>query len=307
MRQRRCAFKLAKPQHQMRLIERKMAPTRSILKSGRPPTARQKPSSLSKRATSQTIRSFHQLNKALATAEAKGDGKQADELRRQIASLGGLESYQIASIQGQAMDRGGDSSVVLMEWLHDVKTVKVGRKLRMLEVGVLSTQNACSRSGIFDITRIDLNSQGEGILKQDFMIRPLPTSDEERFDVLSLSLVLNFVPSPAGRGEMLERTCFFLTSSVNAQFGYDDSFPSLFLVLPAACTTNSRFMNEERLALLMASLGYALRQRKQTNKLVYYLWTLRDEPEPLRQRFEKKEVNSGRSRNNFCIVLEGKV
>lgn len=40
------------------------------------------------------------------------------------------------------------------------------------------------------MTRIDLNSQGPGIEKQDFMDRPLPTSDQSRFDILSLSLVL---------------------------------------------------------------------------------------------------------------------
>lgn len=283
-----------------------MAPSKPTLRSGRPPTARQKTASLSKKATSRTIRSFHQLNKALAAAEKNGDDDLAADVRRQIADLGGLESYQTASIQGQATDRGGDSSVVLMEWLSDLdlpasKLEAPGGKLRMLEVGALSTQNACSKSGLFDITRIDLNSQGEGILKQDFMARPLPTSDVEKFDVISLSLVLNFVPSSTGRGEMLRRTRDFLTT--NALRGNADVLPSLFLVLPAACTTNSRFMNDERLALLMASLGYTLRQRKQTPKLVYYLWLLQDRPER-GAAFGKMEVNPGAKRNNFCVVLE---
>lgn len=172
----------------------------------------------------------------------------------------------------------------------------------MLEVGALSAQNACSKSGRFDITRIDLNSQGEGILEQDFMDRPLPTSEREKFDIISLSLVLNFVPSPTGRGEMLRRTCDFLDTRTQED---SDFLPSTFLVLPAACTTNSRFMNDELLTLIMSSLGYVLRQRKQTGKLVYYLWVLRDKP-AARVAFGKREVNPGAKRNNFCVVLEGK-
>lgn len=176
---------------------------------------RPKAASLSKKATSRTIRSFHQLNKALSAAERTQDGQLAENLRRRIAELGGLESYQIASMQGQATDRGGDSSVVLIDWLRELKVLDDSddtrsMKLRMLEVGALSTQNACSKSGIFDITRIDFNSQGDGILQQDFMVRPLPASEKKKFDVISLSLVLNFVPSPTGRGDMLKRTCQFL-------------------------------------------------------------------------------------------------
>ena len=281
-----------------------MAPSKRPLKSGRPPTARPEATSLSKKHTSKTIRSYHQLNKALSAAEKAQDEDLADDLRRQIAALGGLDFYQKASIQGQAVDRGGDSSVVLMDWLKDLHLSKAREgKLRLLEVGALSTQNACSRSGLFDTTRIDLNSQGEGILKQDFMERPLPSSDANKFDIISLSLVLNFVPSATGRGEMLRRTCAFLATRPST-CREDTPFPSLFLVLPAACTTNSRFLNDELLCQIMASLGYALRQRKQTAKLVYYLWVLRDKGEG-GAVFGKREVNPGARRNNFCVVLEG--
>lgn len=287
-----------------------MAPSKRTLKSGRPPTARLKTTSLSKKHTSKTIRSYHQLNKALAAAEKAHDDDLADDLRSQIARLGGLDFYQKASIQGQAVDRGGDSSVVLMDWLGDLNLSTGGggeRRLRLLEVGALSIKNACSKCGVFDITRIDLNSQSEGILKQDFMERPLPISATEKFDMISLSLVLNFVPSPIGRGEMLRRTRAFLanqSAADNEVRGEDLVFPCLFLVLPAACTTNSRFLNDELLCQIMASLGYALRQRKQTAKLVYYLWVLRDQGEE-RALFGKREVNPGLRRNNFCVVLEG--
>lgn len=281
---------------------------RSTLKSGRPPTAHRSSATLSHKATSSTIRSFHQLSKALASAARKGDVELADELRRRIENLGGLDRYQKASIQGQATDRGGDSSIVLVQWLRDLDSARTGKQqhdLRLLEVGALSTTNACSRSGPFDtIERIDLQSQRPGILQQDFMERPLPATDDEKFDMISLSLVLNFVPSPVGRGDMLRRTCKFLRSGSHTSEGV---MPALFLVLPAACTTNSRFLNDELLIRIMMSLGYVMQQRKQTSKLVYYLWILRQSHKSgATQKFAKREVNPGPGRNNFCVVLEDK-
>jgi 25S rRNA (adenine2142-N1)-methyltransferase len=175
----------------------------------------------------------------------------------------------------------------------------------MLEVGALSTQNACSKSGHFDIERIDLNSQGDGILQQDFMERPLPQDESERFDIISLSLVLNYVPEPKDRGEMLRRSTQFL----RAPERYLDSphlltsFSSLFLVLPAPCVTNSRYLDEERLAAIMKTVGYVKVESKSTQRLVYYLWRKDRVCKGTEGTFSKKEVRSGPTRNNFAVVL----
>jgi len=174
----------------------------------------------------------------------------------------------------------------------------------MLEVGALSTDNACSRSGFFDLERIDLNSQGKGILQQDFMERPLPRDSAEQFDLISLSLVLNFVPDPKGRGEMLLRTLEFLHEPDTSLSAPPQSFvPSLFLVLPAPCVSNSRYLDEERLVAMMASLGYAKIESKTTQRLVYYLWKRGTKSERPRS-FPKEEIRRGSSRNNFAIVLK---
>lgn len=276
------------------------------LSSGRPPTAAKTTASLSKRVTQTLIRSHHQLQKKLRKAEADGDASKVRSLEQEIRDLGGLQSYQQASIQGQSNERGGDSSRVLLDWLGHLKPSfeSLPTKLRMLEVGALSTQNACSTSGLFDIERIDLHSQSKGILQQDFMERSLPLRNKDKFDIISLSLVLNFVPTPEGRGAMLKRTRHFL--DLEATRSWPDvlkkSFPALFLVLPAACIVNSRYTTEERFTQLMNSLGYAVMKRRQTAKLIYYLWTLQDSPIDA-HRFPKTEVNPGRNRNNFSIVL----
>lgn len=279
----------------------------SGIAKGRPPLAAKPQASLSSQKTRQLIRSHHDLNKELAKADAQGNDAEADELRKRIADLGGLKSYQMASIQGQANDRGGDSSLVLMEWLKPAASQMAGQKSkpRLLEVGALSTKNACSKSGLFDIERIDLFSQADGIIQQDFMERPDPTSDNERFDLISLSLVLNFVPDAEGRGKMLKRTRKFLDTHAPATFPEElrAVYPALFLVLPAPCVTNSRYMNEERLTCIMASLGYVMLHFKQTAKLVYTLWQLRDRSVPEEQVLTKKQVNPGGGRNNFSIAF----
>lgn len=278
------------------------------LAAGRPPTAAKPPASVSSKKTNKTVTAFHQLIKELAKAEANDDVEGVAELKKRIGTLGGLKIYQLASIQGQANDRGGDSSIVLMEWLKPFATSikETGSRLRMLEVGALSTKNACSRSGLFEMQRIDLYSQAEGIVQQDFMERAKPTTDKDHFDIISLSLVLNFVPDAEGRGAMLKHTTSFLdqTASRSMPKELQTMFPSLFLVLPVSCTVNSRYMNEERLTCMMASLGYVLLRVKQTAKLVYYLWQLRDKPGLHEQKFPKKLIKEGGARNNFCVVLK---
>jgi 25S rRNA (adenine2142-N1)-methyltransferase len=291
-----------------------MAPKRTgkSLSSGRPPNITKPKVSLSSQATRTLIRSHHQLNKKLEVAKSKGKDDEVEELQKQIEELGGLKSYQQASIQGQSNDRGGDSSVVLMRWLEPTADAlsKAEPKLKLLEVGALSTSNACSKSGHFDVQRIDLNSQGDGILQQDFMERPLPKSAAEQFDIISLSLVLNYVPDAPGRGEMLKRTCQFLDTRhrIDRDAAVQAVFPALFLVLPAPCITNSRYMDEGRLGEIMGSLGYVLLHRKQTAKLVYYLWQLKSLPSEGRtktktRKFPKKEVNPGAGRNNFSVIV----
>ncbi|KAK5166072.1 25S rRNA (adenine2142-N1)-methyltransferase [Saxophila tyrrhenica] len=291
------------------MAKKRQAPLlKKMLAKGRPPLAPKPQAVLSKKATQKLIRSHHGLNKKLAKAEARGDKEEVDKLNKQINDSGGLSSYQLASIQGQSSERGGDSSVVLVEWLKDIKVVTASseHKLRMLEVGALSTDNACFKSGLFDIERIDLNSQAPGIKKQDFMERPVPQFEKDQFDIISLSLVLNFVPTEEGRGAMLKRTCQFLDQRAPRTMpkGIQDNFPALFLVLPAPSVVNSRYFNDERLTLMMASLGYVMLRREQKRKLVYYLWLLRDKPSPDEQHFRKEIIKSGGNRNNFCITMK---
>ncbi|OJJ06910.1 hypothetical protein ASPVEDRAFT_346219 [Aspergillus versicolor CBS 583.65] len=274
-----------------------------LLSRTRPPTVRKRDAALSARATRTLIRSHHKLLKQRIQALKVGNNDLVDKIDAQIELNGGLESYQIASKLGQSLDRGGDSSKVLIDWINIRLGVSknTSSKLRVLEVGALSTRNACSQNGHLDVTRIDLNSQEPGILKQDFMERPLPQSDDSRFHIISLSLVLNYVPDPVGRGEMLKRCVAFLTKAPLP--GSSISIvPSLFLVLPAPCVINSRYLTKQRLQDILTSMGFSLARHKQTSKLIYQLWEFGGGYEP--KQFKKEILNPGRARNNFAIVVK---
>ncbi|GAO19683.1 uncharacterized protein UV8b_06319 [Ustilaginoidea virens] len=281
-----------------------MRPTRKSLQSGRPPTARPTRRCMSREASRKLINKHHQLQKNQRRATAQGDEKTAAAITEEISSLGGLSRYQQASLQGQRNDRGGDTSRVLLEWLPLDSVNKLSHRPRMLEVGCLSTRNACSASGLFDMVHIDLNSQEPGIIQQDFMHRPLPEHASDKFDIISLSLVLNFVPSPEERGQMLLRTLSFLRHCHTPRQARSElPFPSLFLVLPRSCVDNSRYFTDERLWSIMESLGYSLERSKKTQKLAYSLWVKPPDTRVTHHAFPKTEINSGRTRNNFSITL----
>ncbi|RDA89559.1 hypothetical protein CP533_3640 [Ophiocordyceps camponoti-saundersi (nom. inval.)] len=273
------------------------------IQAGRPPTCKPR-RAMSRKASRKVINRHHQLEKKGRLARERGDGAAAAAASAELASLGGLERYQEASLQGQSLERGGDTSRVLVDWLS---TGRVARRLRLLEVGALSTRNACSVSGLFDVVRIDLGSREAGILQQDFMERPLPESEADRFDVISLSLVLNYVPDAAARGRMLARTLSFLRRLDEGDSSDSTTacaLPCLFVVLPRNCVTNSRYFTVTRLKELMDMLGYESVTEKMTQKLAYSLWTRRRDVAIAHVTFTKTEVNPGRTRNNFVITLD---
>jgi 25S rRNA (adenine2142-N1)-methyltransferase len=282
------------------------------LASGRPPASRPKDRMTSERSRT-IIRSHHTLQKEHAAALRKGDAIAAHAIAQTIEKNGGIQIYQAASKQGQAKDRGGDSSKLLVDWLQQLRVIDAKAAggegvtrapLRCLEVGALSTNNAISKfPRTIQMTRIDLNSQGQGIEKQDFMERPLPSIiDDETFDIISLSLVLNYVPDAVGRGEMLKRITKFLRSPSTQLDSTTIAKPLLFLVLPLSCVENSRYCDEPLLLKIMANLGFTQERSKKTPKLCYYLFSWNGKITS--RKTDKKKLRDKPAMNNFCIVVE---
>lgn len=273
-----------------------------------------KPKSLKPKNTRKIIRRFHVLLKDKSKLETQlqnvdsrvrsNIAKHLKKIDQDIEELGGLELYQAASVQGQNSHRGGDSSKQLVSWMKELLGSFEERRrshLRALEIGCLSTKNEISRCGVFDMDRIDLHSQEPGIEEQDFMEMKVP-SVSNRYDLISCSLVLNFVSEAAQRGEMLRRATRFLKEPESIS---DNSpFPGFFLVLPLPCVSNSRYFDHTRLVEMMESIGFALVRSYVAKKLQYWLWRWKGSAFIQRKVFKKEMVNPGSNRNNFCIVFE---
>jgi 25S rRNA (adenine2142-N1)-methyltransferase len=270
---------------------------------GRPPLLKTNSATLSSKATRSIIRSHHTLHKEHSKAVEQGDVARASDLERVINDKGGLENYQVASTLGQSSARGGDSSKVLVEWLREATGDARSRnvRLRMLEIGALSTRNACSQVDCLDVTRIDLHSQEPGIREINFMDLPNPATESQKYHIISLSLVLNFVPDAAARGAMLRRIPDFLITESSESASRPVT--CLFLVLPLPCVANSRYLTEGRLEEMMTSLGFSSIRVKQTAKLYYSLWNYERDAAGRSVIFKKEELRPGSSRNNFAIVL----
>lgn len=215
----------------------------------------------------------------------------------EIHVKGGLGQYQCASTAGQDISRGGDSSKQLIRWCKNLGMSKNDRKTA-LELGCLNARNFISTSGLFNpVVRIDLNSNDpKQILKQDFMKRPLPKNESEKFDLISCSLVLNFVPTPSERGKMLQRFEHFLKSG-------KDTY--LFVVLPLPCVSNSRYMTKIVFEDIMKSLGYSVVSHHEAKKLVYWLFKFNHSAtnKSTSKYQSKKKLKDGQSMNNFSILL----
>src|SRR5579862_7533492 len=212
-----------------------------------------------------------------------------------------LSLYQNASSKGQDVHRGGDSSRELVKWLGD----ECPSDFRVLEIGCLEADNAIAKyvqKHQKSIRRIDLKSRDPRIEEQDFMTLTVPQEVStfyvklmQKYDLISLSLVLNFVPTPQGRYDMLKRTTLFLRDPAT----YHNIYPALFVVLPLPCVSNSRYLPRDHFLDIMKSLGYSLFRTKESKRMAYWLfcWTGNVEE----REWKKKVINEGKGRNNFAI------
>ncbi|KAK0555277.1 25S rRNA (adenine2142-N1)-methyltransferase [Tilletia horrida] len=158
-----------------------------------------------------------------------------------------------------------------------------------------------------------------------FTPTPLPQSQVSAgFDVVSLSLVVNFEGDLQKRGEMLLRPHAFLRSQPVEKKGKEQGGGYLILILPLPCVTKSRYCSPEHLSDMLKSAGWTVIFRQDSKRLTR--WLLREKPgvrrkgeigcegggKGLRERwwdgrhFGRKEVVVGVRLNNFCIKLVGK-
>ncbi|KAJ3118994.1 hypothetical protein HK098_005774 [Nowakowskiella sp. JEL0407] len=156
--------------------------------------------------TAQLISKYHTISKEIAKLETSSIDEKIKQtkiegLKFELENLGGLHSYQRASLKGgnEQIGRGAVALWVSPYLKEHYNTHNNGQNFKLLDVGALSS-TTYSKLKNYTVTAIDLNPQSHQVLRQDFMERPIPANNEDKFNVVCLSLVLNFVPSPVKRG-----------------------------------------------------------------------------------------------------------
>lgn len=160
-----------------------------------------------------------------------------------------FDEYQNASLYGTKF---GDTSKWLLKEFHPFK--EQDKFYSLLDVGALAHNYSIVKW--IKATPIDLRPRLPGILKADF----LTYKPNRQFDILCLSLVLNFVGDPLDRGRMMEKAC-----RLTVEGGF------VFIVLPKACIDRSRFVTDEYFVSLCGHLGMSLVKKHASKKLMYYL------------------------------------
>ena len=166
----------------------------------------------SSQETARLIRRFHVLNKELAKCKSISDAPRRKEILNEMEAMGGIDWYQKASQLGQSKRRGGDSSKWLMQTLkkhnlfnkqQEKQQQEQSKRVKLLEVGAVAPDNYERQKSWIQVKPIDLNPQDPKIQKQDFLETMAPKKKDEKFDIVSLSLVVNFVGDPKDRGNII--------------------------------------------------------------------------------------------------------
>ncbi|TPX40947.1 hypothetical protein SeMB42_g05809 [Synchytrium endobioticum] len=163
---------------------------------------------------------------------------------------GVLESYQHSSVVNS---RHGGTKI--LRFLQANLPSNAQSRLRLLDVGAIHGKTFASMHNVI-IDAIDLNPMSPSVRKQDFLGMDVST----KYDIVALSLVLNFSPNPVDRGRMLVQAKQLLTHH-----------GMLLLVLPLACVANSRYLTHDHLVELSQCLGLKCAQHNVTKRLAMYI------------------------------------
>ena len=229
------------------------------------------------------ISKYHSLIKEQHTCT---NSSRLIEITAELERMGGLNAYQQASLKGGALDKGfGATGTWLVKCIRKMQ-VPIDTKIKMLDVGAI-TGETYLKYKFLEVTSIDLNSQSLLVKKQDFF----DLTGDIKYDIIGLSLVVNFVPEHGKRGQMLFKSRSLLNDGGR-----------LFLVLPLACVNNSRYFDESILFDMMTSFGFVVEQKHLSQKLAYYLFRKVAKVDLV--IFRKKQLNNKPGLNNFSITFD---
>ncbi|KAH9092965.1 hypothetical protein Ae201684P_008631 [Aphanomyces euteiches] len=231
--------------------------------------------------TTEFHRVTHELQR-LKAAKGSDNRERIQELEKRLKDMGGREAYQDASILSTSLHKTS-------RWVFQLLTkfnLRPGKKmppLEVLEVGAINTQLVVCPW--LNVLAIDLISRNHNIQQIDFFDLDL----SKRFDVVVSSMVINCVPTPEKRGK---RTWIHLNPSGH-----------FFLMLPLLCLTNSNYMTVDHFEAIIQSVGFSIREKKETPKIAFYCLQKQPTQPSTKPRFPQTMLRPGPKRNDFSVVF----
>eukprot|EP01119_Soliformovum_irregulare_P009636 TRINITY_DN2314_c0_g2_i1.p1 TRINITY_DN2314_c0_g2~~TRINITY_DN2314_c0_g2_i1.p1 ORF type:complete len:320 (-),score=75.22 TRINITY_DN2314_c0_g2_i1:157-1116(-) len=251
----------------------------------------------SRKSATKIINEYHTFTKQLEqikrdeqeTGQSEELASKRKEIEKKMNQNGGIHTYQEASTFDYQF-RKYSTDKWIVETMKQAEMVPEGKKkLKVLDVGSLA--NNFKKYPWMEVKAIDINPQDPSVEKMDFFDLDLDRFDGA-FEVVILSLVINFVGDPLQRGRMLLHCNRLLQKNGH-----------LFIVTPLACLNNSRYLNEEIFMEVMISLGFEKITSKNSKKLAFFSFRKMESVTSMQRSFHKDIVRPGSQRNNFCIVL----
>ena len=252
---------------------------------------------------------FHKHTRLLSEALQENDTEKAKFHEVEIEKLGGRNAYQAASVLSVKYFSTSKwvLSVLRKRGHLKIKSASdniVEEAFRILEVGAINTEmlEAAKRSSsdpnktTISMRAIDIQSQHPDIEELDFFA--LPEKKDTQYDAIVCSMVLNCVPSPEQRGDMLYKLQKHLNSD-----------GLLFLTIPVTCMTLSKYMDRERFRSLLLFMGYNIVEEKESPKVAFFVLksTLGEQCQLQKKKNKFQElltIRRGKKfRNKFGIVL----
>ena len=271
-------------------------------KKGKAKRRRDAPGDPEEESSSLKLSAFHTLLKRKASEPGR-----AKEIDAEIEKLGGLKEYQRLSLGGEVAGKFESSDWVVAEIR---KRFQSDTRLKLLDVGAIRhrypAQDArlASKNITLEATSIDLVSEDPLVVKEDFFNFAQRKNLWGKFDVVVMSLVLNFVASPQERGRMLQ-----MASRLLKRGGF------MFLVLPNAAIANSRYLKFKLLARILSRVGLPIAENgaahRVTEKLFFATCQRGEEVRGVngfeaQALYKRALCRGGDTRNNFCILLPRK-
>jgi 25S rRNA (adenine2142-N1)-methyltransferase len=264
------------------------------------------------------------------------------KVKNTICSSSNSSSINTSNINGNGANDNEYQTVDILEvGAINLELINAASKTKRIQVPASSTSKTLSSASAVStktyknvpyynikVHAIDIHSSyPDSIQEQDFLTLTVPNLNENKYNVIVCSMVLNCVTTAQDRGRMLsllyqqlafgdgnddgdncvnnngdnnDSTCSSSSRNRNSKNGL------CFLTIPKLCLTQSKYINKRMFEEMLMGVGFTIEQRKDTPKVAF--WVLQKQPS---KKMEWKEewgalriVHHGKKyRNEFGVVL----